>query len=238
MKIFKTILFVLCSVLEVHVQAKGFLSLPVSTDVALEPADCVLKASVCSVTTGAREKYVLTFGTNEVTLGKNTVVIRESADTIHLVEGTIIVKSNKKTIVKCEYGKVMSQEGEYLMSREAGRVIVRAVSNPVTIIPLGSAEELNLEPGFQNWLYKVSSTGQAQSGVPLVWDFEGLVKNWARLYTGNKIDFRKKMQGFNDVWNRAVVSASLRHKLYAERMLASAEEDRKYKAELRKKDLE
>ncbi len=116
--------------------------------------------------------------------------------------------------------------------------MVRAVSNSVKIIPKGSSEELIVEPGFQNWLYKVSKTGSAQSGIPLVWDFEGIVKTWAGLYTGSKVDFRNKMHSLNKVWSQAVATASERHKLYAERTLASAEEVRRQKAIADKKDAE
>ncbi|MDZ4661429.1 MAG: hypothetical protein SGJ18_07385 [Pseudomonadota bacterium] len=235
MKTLKSVLFILCSVLEIHVQAKEYISLPVAKNVGLEPSECLLKSSLCSVTTGSKEKFVLTFGTNEATLGRDTVVIRESANTIHLVKGSVLVKSDKKTIVKCEFGQVVSLDGEYLVSREAGRVMVRAILSPLTIIPKGSAEELVVEPGFQNWLYKVSQSGQAQSGIPLVWDLEDIVKTWAQLYSGNKVEFRKKMRSLNGIWSQAVISASQRHKIYAERLLASAEEDRKHRAFSQKK---
>lgn len=236
MKLLKSIAFLLCSVLEVQVQAKELLSLPLANKVTLEPANCLLMSSVCSVTTGSKQKFILNFGTNNAVLSQKSVVVRESADTIHILEGTILVKSNEKTTIKCEFGKIISEKGEVLVSREEGKVFVRATAQPVVIIPRGSNEELILEPGFENWLYKVTTNGQAQTGVPLVWDYEPLLKTWARLFDGNLNGFRKKTESLKEVWANAVENASFRHKNYAQRLLASAEADRQHRARVKKKE--
>ncbi len=234
----RLLLFIFFSFAEVHIYAKDFVTLPLVTNVATEPEDCVLKSSFCSVKTSVRQKYVLVFGESEVTLDENSIVVRETSDTIALVKGMILVKAKGLTKVKTEFGSVQGEDSEFMVSREGKKVVARAIYKSLVLFPKGSKEQLELESGFKNYLSGVGKNGEAQTGIPLVWDFDKMLNMRARLFSGHKQDFKRVAKDLHEVWEKAVGQASYRHQIYAGRYIAKVEEERKVEQLKRQKVLE
>lgn len=228
-------LFLFAFSLEVRVKAES-IQLPETESVLQEPKDCLLASVACALRTKRAEKYRLEFEGATVTLDQLTTVIREKSGTIRLVEGTVRVESERTRVsIKSEFGEAIVERGEAWVRRDREKAYVTAVKGEAELRPRGSDEVLIVEAGFENWVSRVNDKGRAETGIPIALSLRDHLDRWARLFDGNKREFKEEADRFVDTWREATERAAALHKAVLERTVASAQEDRARKAEGRRK---
>lgn len=231
-------LFVIFSFLDVQIQASEIITRSNTTNVTLNPKNCLIESSVCSVLTPAGKKFELTFGKSAAILDENTAVLRDSATQITLLQGRVWVKTSEGATVRTEYGRVTLPKGngEFWAEKSVAtrKVTFSAVNGNLVMVPRGSQEEIAILQNYENWLGPVDKAGIATSGVPHLIDIENHVNRWARLYSGGKRAFKKEVHNFFLTWHPMVEEVSDKHRALALRTLASESEKQKKEAERQK----
>ncbi len=229
----KTILFILFSFADLHIEAKEIVTLPLAKKVLMQPNECVLKSSVCVVRTQENQKYILPFGESSAILDEKSLVIRESSDTVSLVKGRVWVKAVAKSVkVKSEFGTITGEPGtEVWVERRDKKLIISVTKGMWLIHAKGAREPIRIDEGFQNWLGSVNQNGIAQTGIPRAIDFESHIYLWAKLYAGPRESFKKEVADLGELWSRAISEAASLHQAHSERYIAAVAEKKKQEEE-------
>ncbi|MCM2282453.1 MAG: hypothetical protein NDI61_11485 [Bdellovibrionaceae bacterium] len=207
----RLIAFFLAFTLDVRVHAAETAALPNSQEVLQDPADCVLRASVCAVKTASFEKYKLAVGEASVYLDSSTAVIRRSEVELTLLSGTVWVRSSAGFTVSSEFGVVQSEGGEFWVSRDASRMTASATEKALMLRPRGATDALRVDVGEENWIGRVASNGIASSGVPQAIALAPHLRRWARLFPGTRQAFEKETRRFHASWSRGLASVADYH---------------------------
>ena len=95
----------------------------------------------------------------------------------------------------------------------------------------GKGEQLALLPGYQTWIAGINAHGWNQAEIPNAIHLPTLLKNWARVFLGDKSEFRGELMRLQPHWVAAVDSTGNWHKQIVERRIAALEARRKRQAD-------
>lgn len=236
LRILQIAAFIFTATIEVKVHAVEVLSLKVDKEPIQEPTNCLESGDRCALKTAEGKKYLLELGSAVVTLGSATSVIRSSTDRLMFVTGTLLLKSKEPFFVESEFGKIVLNNAEVIVQRDAKRLQVSVIKGEAFIHPRGKEEMFKVEPGQRNWVGEVDTSGVAQTGTSTPVEFQDHAFQWSSLYSGKKNDFKKELKEFAAAWQKASEVAASKHKELAQRRIASLEKEHQIRqARLQKK---
>lgn len=235
MKFFQVITFMMFSFLDLHIEARELVAIKATTNVTMQPKNCVTESSVCSVLTPHRKKYELVFGKSTALMDEDTAVLRESAGAVTLLKGRIWVKTGEDIIVRSEFGNAKARNGEFWVTKTDKKILFSTISGELFMQPRGSEELIAVASNYENWLGPVDKSGAATSGIPQLLDIEKHVLRWGKLYSGNKTQFKKDVHEFFVAWYTLIEEASDKNRELALRTIAAEAENTKAQAERQKR---
>jgi hypothetical protein len=225
------LMFFMTFTLDVRVHAKEYIQLANQEQVLQQPGDCLLQTTICAIKTSADSKYKLTVGSETVVLDADTAVVRVARDRIRVLQGTVWVQAKTTFSVETVFGEITSARGDFWVSQNDERTLVRATSSTLSLRPRGAKQSFALEKAEENWLGRVQKDGVASSGFPHALQWRDHLDRWARLYPGGKKQFTTEVKEFRAAWTEAGKRASAYHQSLADRHIASIEEDLKRRQE-------
>ncbi len=221
------LLMFLCTfTIDVKVKAADdILALPNTTHLIQEPSDCweqvgklsSTASAICALRTPVGEKFRMRLGKSEITMDAETSLVRKDTGEMTLLAGTVWVLSKDSLIIKTEYGEARMESGEFWISREARAMWVSAVEQALILIPRKATTGIRLEAGEENWLGPVDKAGVGTSGIPRAIFVPDLIRKWARLFPGTKLEFKAKVTEFHGHWSRHLANIATYHQDLAER---------------------
>lgn len=227
----------------------GSESLKYTSDLLEEPKGCLTQAAPsvnpCSFRVGQGRKLVLKSEGRVLTVGDNTILIREAADRYRLVEGFVRVGPGDET----EPAKAGSTAGlaaktVLLVSsssnwKQAARVqgegefFVERYNNSISVVNTGSRKvELFSGGRDEGWIgsgmeVRFSKpdrrSGRYEVGAPLPLDLESQVVREAKLFAGEKKKFSERVDQILVLQQGAAELAAQIHQDAVNRKLASLE---------------
>jgi hypothetical protein len=234
LRFFHAVTFVMFSFLDLQVEARELVSLKLATNVTMQPKNCLMESSVCSVMTPKKKKYEFIFGKSTVWLDEDTAVLRDSATQITLLKGKIWVKAGENVSVRSEFGSGHSTPGEFWAEKSAKKIVFSPLTGTFTMTPRGSQQTIIVQPNYENWLGPVAKDGVAISGIPQLIDIENHVQRWGKLYSGGKHQFKKDVEEYFTIWYNLVEEASDKNRELALRTIANEAERSKKDAQHQK----
>ncbi len=186
-----------------------------------QPENCVTTAEKCAVRIGERRKLVIEpIPGREWTLTENTIVIRMSPERLRFVEGSIRVKG--ETTIETEQGEI-GISGEAFIDRRGSHVTVINVGDqPVSFKGRGWATSQEIPSGLEAHIDLPNvRSGQTSVNLPLPFDFDAQVVREARVFSGAKEDFPKRLEFLAELRASAAVDAAKFHKAAIERKIAT-----------------
>lgn len=234
-RLFQGIFFIIFSFLDLHVEARELVQIKAAVNVTMQPKNCVMESSVCSILTPKRKKYELVFGKSKALMDENTAVLRDSATQITLLKGRVWVKTSESITIRSEFGLAKANNGEFWVTKTDQKIIFSSLAGEIKMQPRGSEEVISILPNYENWLGPVDKMGIATSGIPQLLDIESHVQRWGKLYEGNKVQFKKEVHDYFFVWYNLIEQASDKNRELALRAIASEAENKKREEERQKK---
>ena len=227
--ILRALLFLVMFTLEVHVDA--------SEPPIQEPHGCLKTKNVCALENHDERGFEFEMGAVKITLDRDSALIRQSANEVRIVKGTIWIRASEAPFsVSSEFGSAKNRgEGDFWVSKSAAELSVMAVSADVELSPRGSKETLTVSPGLQNTLGKIGFNGQAATGLPMPISFKDHVLRWGRLSKGPKAEFEAQLEKFHATWEEAAQESAAINKAVYDRKIASVEEAARLEAEKKAK---
>lgn len=234
-RFFQAVFFVAFSFLDLHIEARELVQIKPTTNVTMQPKNCIIESSVCSVLTPHRKKYELVFGKSSAVMDEDTAVLRESANQITLLKGRIWIKTSESIAIRSEFGLAKANNGEFWVTKTEQKIIFSPLVGEITMQPRGSEELISILPNYENWLGPVDKSGIATSGIPRLLDIENHVHRWGKLYNGKKNQFKKEVQEYFSLWYVLVEQDSDKNRELALRTIASEAENKLREEERQKK---
>lgn len=234
MRLFKILIVLVISLLDLRVHAKEIITLTNAHKLVQEPENCILDAGVCALQTAAAEKYKLKLESAIVYLNEKTAVVRQSETSLTLLSGTIWVNATSQVTIQSEYGSVKTEAGQFWVTHEAKKIVVESIDSELILKPRLSASDLSLKPGEQNWIGPIDETSYSSSGIPLPIEAPQLLVRWAKLYPGTKTSFENEFKSFIKTWRESVENLAKHHEALAGRRVASINEQNAKVAKLKK----
>ncbi|OQW48602.1 MAG: hypothetical protein A4S09_04175 [Proteobacteria bacterium SG_bin7] len=234
-RLFQAVVFLAFSLLDLHVEGRELIQIKDAKTVIMQPKDCVIESSVCSVMTPKRKKYELVFGKSTALMDENTAVLRESATQIALLKGRMWVKTSESIVIRSEFGIAKVTNGEIWVTKIGQKVTFSPLTGELIMVPRGSKESIVVLPNYENWLGPVNKAGVATSGIPRLLDIENHIQRWGKLYTGNKMQFKKDVHEYFLVWYSLVEEDSDKNREIALRTIATEAENKRREEDRQKK---
>ena len=221
----KSVLIALLFIFVTPVFAKEIITLGNAARIVQSPEACLETSGVCALKTGPDEKFKFNIGKTQIVLDENTAVVLRSDNKLTLVIGQIWVHAKDEIEIETEYGSAKAFDGNFLAKNKDKKMDLKAIDADLMLTPKMSEKSLKLEAGEENWLGPVDQTRTASSGLPLPIRPSDLVVNWARLYTGTKVDFEKDFKNFFKLWSLASERLAEFHAEVTKRQIASIENE-------------
>lgn len=234
------------------------LQLPISKKVTTEPKGCLAMIErekfSCAIRTESNEQFALEVANVHLTLDQDAAVIIEKVvekefETevdkekpnemkeslkVRLVRGILHVSSKEKVTLLSEFGNARTEGGEVWLQKSKDKLKVFATENPVELFPRGATEVIIVEPGFENYLTRVSQSGRSENGIPVVINYRDHIARMARTYQGRQDEFAKRVDEFREIWLPASRRAAEIHQELFTKRMAKVEEERQKEEEQRR----
>lgn len=222
-----------------------------TSDLLEEPKGClafeVENSKPCSFRVGHGRKLLLKAEGRILTIGDNTIVIREAADRYRLVEGFLRVEADAssetprttKTVLLVSSASNWRQaarvqgEGEFFVERYNNTVSVVNTGSRKVWLFSGGRDEGSIGTGMEVRFTKPDRrSGKYEVGAPLPLNLEAQVVREAKLYAGEKAKFGERVDQLLTIQRGAAELAAKIHRDSVARKLASLEAE----AEKRRSD--
>ncbi len=201
----------------VHAAMLATLKAPVQ-----EPQSCFRRTEICALATYEGTKYKFVTASMSLTMGSNALITRLDRDRYELVRGDLWVRTEDTINIVTEFGDIIVNHGDVLISRQAKQVTVKNLMGSVRLAPKGGSE-IEIEKGFENSLEPVGSKGVAMTGIPQLMDLKQVIKLLGKLYDGERHDFNKLAHRWMNEWPDLVEKAADFHLNLMKRSIASQE---------------
>lgn len=225
--------FFLVLIVDVRVRAEEVVILSLASEVMQEPVNCLEGAQKCAVKTEGREKFIVAVNKNTVTLGPDTLIVRQNDSSINLLYGEIWLKTISESKVETEFGSLVTfQEGarsSVWMTKTKERLLIRVGEGSVVISPRGSLSTYRLSAGYEIWLGRVQASGVAQVSAPRAIEVSEHLNQWARLFSGSKSEFALEVKKFREVWQEAVQRSAETYQKQIDREIAMVKQEKERK---------
>ncbi len=218
--IFKAIVFFFASTLQLKISDAVELMAP-----SEEPNGCIYGPSwPCIVSSGDQPRFIQANKRVQWELDKSTLVTFFSDESIKLMFGQVVVKSQRALEIETLFGKVKINNSKVLINLDDKKLEVSVLSGePVNIVLRGEAYPQVLMAGFQNY-YTGPIAGDRRFEVPRVIDLHQYSKLRAPFFMDYKLGFQSELQTLaSHIKWAAKVSSQLSRDL-VERKMASVEE--------------
>jgi hypothetical protein len=235
------LIFFIVSALEVQVHAEQILTLSDDKDIVEEPKRCLVRAMDCAIETSKNKRFSFFVGENKITMDEKTILIRNQNEQITFFQGRAWFQISKPTVVKTAFGEVALEQGDIWFESQGERVqILNQSGKPVVLKMKGSKDSPILPEGFLTWISEVQAS-RVQIELPQSVNTTIHLKNWARLYKGDKLEFKKNANEWVQVMREvASVSGQAKEKLAQEwqhqQEERRAREERQVQAEREEED--
>lgn len=186
----RALIFMLFFTAEVRVKA--------SIEFKDRPLGCVKKPSVCTLQTN-QEIFHFKTPENEFHLGKNSILIRYTANELEMVGGTLWVEKHHQMQVRTIYGTVKAQNGPFWVLQEDGKIWVRNMNADLKI-QMRDGREWELPVGFQIRLGGMDTEGKSTGGLPEMLPIAQHFRLWALMFPGSKEEFKKEVESIKWAW--------------------------------------
>lgn len=227
----------------------GSESLKYTSDLLEEPKGCLTQAAPsvnpCSFRVGQGRKLVLKSEGRVLTVGDNTILIREAADRYRLVEGFVRVgpgdetepaKAGSKGGLAAKTVLLVSSSSNWKQAARVqgeGEFFVERYNNSISVVNTGSRKvELFSGGRDEGWIgsgmeVRFSKpdrrSGRYEVGAPLPLDLESQVVREAKLFAGEKKKFSERVDQILVLQRGAAELAAQIHQDAVNRKLASLE---------------
>lgn len=213
-----------------------------TSDLLEEPKSCLAASSApgkpCSFRVGRGRKLVINSDGRSITVGDNTIVVREAPGRYRLVEGFLRVGAMEDAGVS-EVPKLavlissasdwklaarVQGDGEYFVERYSSAVSVVNTGSRKVWLYSGGRDEGFIGTGMEVRFAKPDRrSGRYEIGAPLPLDLEAQVVREAKLYTGEKKKFGERVDQILNIQRGAAEWAARIHSESVSRKLASLE---------------
>ncbi len=209
-----------------------------------QPRNCLETQSRCAVRIGTKRKLDLEPGSGRKwTLSEKTIAIRLSEERLRFIEGSIRI-SGETTVVETEQGE-LTVKGEAFLDRNGSQLtVVNTGEQALTFKGRGWSSEKEIPSGLETRIDLPDvKSGATAVNLPLPFDFDAQVVREARVYSGPKEGFVKRLEYLSQLRSEAAVESAAFHQQVVERKLASvalkdaALRDARLKREARDREL-
>lgn len=212
----------------------------VHADLLTFPAQCWGRDEVCGARNLSHKVHTAVVDKNKIALSPQAVIKRHADNEYRLVEGKVLMRSNRGPQWSFVYGEMACVHTCLaILVREEDSVRILALEGDVRVKRLGDGREYSLPGGHWTRLAGVQDDGKGLMDPPQSLPIQSTLKEFANLYSGNWRQFRKEATRLVPLWTRRVEAASRLQKQQALRTIASFEAERARElAERRKKEAE
>lgn len=234
-RLFQIVGFVLASVLEVHVYASSYITLPEAKSPVELPENCILESPICTIRTVGNEKYTIDVEGATIVMGPNSVFARTSSRSGSIIWGHVWIKSHSKFTVETPYGSIAVSKGEAVIRHLRDKIVIQTLAGETLVQPRGFEKPIVVLSGFENWIGRVTTKGQSAVGIPKPLDIKAVVLDLAPLQAEGRSVFESRLHDLRAKWSNAIGVASDHYSLMVQRELASQEERRRQRERAEKR---
>ncbi len=187
-----------------------------------QPRNCLLSNETCAVRIGDRRKLIIDPAKGrEWTLSEKTIIVRLSSERLRFIEGSLKVKGHA-TIIETEQGELTVQ-GEAFIDRHGSLLtVVNTGSEVLTFRGRGWEKAHEIPAGLETRIDLPNvKSGQTSVNLPLPFDFDAQVVREARVFTGPKDGFPKRLEYLAQLRSTAAAESAALHREVVERKIAS-----------------
>jgi hypothetical protein len=218
-------------------------TLKYSSDLLEEPRGCILQIELeskpCSFRVGRRRKLTLESESRNLTVGDNTILVRESKNRYRLVEGFIRIQAEATTTVVVSSASDLKKsvrvqgDGEFFIEKYGSDVVVVNTGAKKVSIHTAGRDLGWIGTGMEIRFNKPDRySGSYEIGPPLPLDLESQIVREAKFHIGLKSEFGQRIDVILAMQRRAAELTASIHSQTVARKIASLEEE----AERRRKE--
>lgn len=211
-------------------------TLKYSSDLLEEPRGCVLQndsqAQTCSFRVGQRRKLTLKLDGRTLTVGDNTILVRESKDRYRLVEGFVRIQAESKTTIVVSSSSDWKNaarvqgDGEFFVEKYGSEVVVVNTGAKKVSLHTSGRDLGWIGTGMEIRFNKPDRySGSYEIGPPLPLDLESQIVREAKFHVGLKSEFSQKIDAVLAMQRRAAELTASIHSQTVARKIASLEEE-------------
>ncbi len=187
-----------------------------------QPRNCLLSRETCAVRIGDRRKLIIepTKG-REWTLSEKTIVVRLSSERLRFIEGSLKV-TGLSTTIETEQGELTVQGEAFIDRHGSVLTVVNTGSEVLTFRGRGWTTAHEIPAGLETSIDLPNvKSGQTAINLPLPFDFDAQVVREARVFTGPKDGFPKRLEYLAELRSSAAAESAALHREVVERKIAS-----------------